>query len=151
MRRIAMILAGAGALAACGRSEPAGPQSPERLEFMTEVMEPTAEVIWDSAGYVITAEGERDLSPSTDAGWEAVALGAQAVSDAGQRLMQPPLAYDPDNWTEFAQGIVDAGELAEDAANAHDSEALFEVGAQLYRVCVACHQFYRVGEFAEEE
>ena len=34
------------------------------------------------------------------------------------------------------------GEKAFTAAENEDSEALFEIGAELYQICVACHQIY---------
>jgi hypothetical protein len=38
------------------------------------------------------------------------------------------------------------GERAITAAEAQDEEALFEVGGQLYNVCVACHQQYMLAD-----
>jgi hypothetical protein len=43
---------------------------------------------------------------------------------------------------EFSRAIVTMGERAIAAAEARDEDALFEVGGQLYNVCVACHQLY---------
>ena len=38
-------------------------------EMMTWYLEPAADVIWDSAGFVITESGEVDLQPTTQEGW----------------------------------------------------------------------------------
>jgi mono/diheme cytochrome c family protein len=121
------------------------------LDFMNEVMQPAADVIWGAAGYVIDAEGEHDLSPTTDEGWAEVRAGALDVIAAGEALKTADFARDHENWDAFAEGIVGAGGLARDAVDAQDGDAVFDAGEQLYRVCLACHQFYRVGEFAEPE
>ena len=148
----------AAALAACGGSDGGAgggmsdaARSEAALIFMNDVMQTRAELIWNSAGYIIDANGERDLSPTTDEGWEEVRLGALAVMEAGETLKTADFARDQESWVAFSQGIVDAGGLAVAAAEAQDPDQVFEVGAQLYRVCVACHQFYRVGEYAEPE
>ncbi len=153
MRRTVMTAAVCCALAGCG-----GDGAGERVlregpdfDYMVNVMQPRAEVIWDSAGYIITAEGERDLSPTTDEGWAEVVAGAEAVKQSGEELQTIDFAYDEESWVAFAQGLVVAGERARQGALAQDSEEIFEAGAQLYRVCVACHQFYRTGEFAPAE
>jgi hypothetical protein len=156
MRRFVTV-AGLCLLAACGEGGGEGGSEARVLgegadfDYMNAVMQPRAEVIWDSAGYIITAEGERDLSPTTDEGWAEVAAGAVAIKDAGEELKTIDFAYDAESWPAFAEGLIVAGERARLAAEAHDSEEMFEAGAQLYRVCVACHQFYRIGEFAPAE
>ena len=42
-------------------------------DLMAEDLEPAAEVIWDSAGWITTVAGEQSLWPTTDAGWATVA------------------------------------------------------------------------------
>ena len=41
-------------------------------DLMAYVLDPAAEVIWDSAGYVITEEGEFNLEPTDQEGWDKV-------------------------------------------------------------------------------
>jgi hypothetical protein len=155
MRRMMTMIAGLGLLAGCGGSGGEGMTEEARSEaartYMNEVMQVRAEVIWDSAGWIITAEGEQDLSPTTDEGWAEVAAGAVALKDAGEELKTVGFARDSESWVAFAEGIIVAGERSRLGAEAHNADEMFESGAQLYRVCVACHQFYRVGEFAEKE
>ena len=139
-----------GALSACGPQEGQSAQVLDEgpdFDFMMEVMQPAADVVWGSAGWVIDAEGEHNLAPTTDEGWAESRQGALDVIAAGEALKTADFAYDQENWVAFADGIIAAGGLARDAADAQDDEAMFEAGAQLYRVCLACHQFYRVGEF----
>jgi hypothetical protein len=156
-----ILIAAAAALAGCGGGAgdagqaamtPSGDVIPPSGEgaahdFMNELMQKQAEVVWNSAGYIVSADGEQSLAPTTDEGWADVAAGAEALKETGEFLKTVPWALDDQNWDAFAQGIVDAGELTRVAAVAHDENGIFESGAQLYNVCVACHRFYRVGEF----
>jgi hypothetical protein len=116
-------------------------------DFMNELMQKQAEVIWNSAGYIVTSEGERSLAPTTDEGWAEVAAGAEAVKVTGEFLKTVPWRRDDTNWVAFSEGVINAGERARLGAVAKSEPEMFESGAQLYNVCVACHQFYRVGEF----
>lgn len=132
-----------------GQAIPVSGEGPAH-DFMNELMQKQAEVIWNSAGYIVTSEGERSLAPTTDEGWAEVAAGAQAIEVTGEFLKTVPWKLDDSNWVAFSQGIITAGERARLGAEAHSEPEMFEAGAQLYNVCVACHQFYRVGEFAPE-
>ena len=112
-------------------------------QTMNWILHPAAEVIWDSAGAIITAEGETDLAPTTDEGWELVRNGAAVVAEAGNLLMMPGRAAGPD-WVAYAQELTVAGEVVMAAAAARDADALFDAGGQLYQVCRACHEVYMV-------
>ena len=108
---------------------------------MVWMLEPAADVLWDSAGYVITEEGEQDLQPTTQEGWNEVRNAATVVAESGNLLMMPGYAVAGD-WMEYSQALVAAGITARDAAIAQDADALFEAGARLYNVCRACHNRY---------
>lgn len=110
-------------------------------QTMTWILEPAADVIWDSAGTIITAEGERDLSPTSDDGWIAVLHAATTLTEAGNLLMMPGRSAG-DDWLEYSAGLVEAGKLAMQAAQARDAEALFDAGGRIYQVCRACHNQY---------
>ncbi len=112
-------------------------------DLMARVLDPAADTIWDSAGYIITAEGEEDLSPTTDEGWEAVAQSATQLMEAGNLLMLPGRSLG-DDWDEYARGMIDASQLALEAAEAQDKDALFDAGGNIYQVCRACHNQYWV-------
>lgn len=134
-----------------GRSAPsmeATPAPPYRAvanlkQTMEQILDPAADVIWDSAGFIITAEGETDLAPTTDEGWEHVRNSATVVAETGNLLMMPSRVGGPD-WILYAQALTAAAEVAMAAAEAHDAEALFDAGGQLYQVCRGCHEQYMV-------
>ncbi|MCR9258425.1 MAG: hypothetical protein NXH95_01790 [Pseudomonadaceae bacterium] len=113
------------------------------LEFMNWYLEPQADVLWDSAGYIVTEDGEVDLQPTTQEGWDNVRNAATVVAESGNLLMIPGYAVDSD-WMEYSRGLITAGIKAREAAQAKDADALFQAGAQLYSVCLACHNRYIV-------
>ena len=110
---------------------------------MLWILEPAAEVIWDSAGFVITAEGETDLSPTTEAGWDLVRNNAALVAESGNLLMMPERSMGPE-WVAYAQAMIGAGRGVMAAAEVRDAEALFDAGGDLYQTCRACHTQYMV-------
>ena len=134
-------------------TEPAPPAIPYKpvgdvKQTMNLVLDPAADVVWGSAGYILTLEGEQHLAPTTDEGWLAVKQSAAVVAESGNLLMMPGRARDQADWMEISAGLVAAGERAMAAAEAQDAEQLFKVGGELYNVCVSCHQLY-IAEPAE--
>ena len=80
-------------------------------EMMTWYLEPAADVIWGSAGFVITESGEVDLQPTTQEGWDNVRNNATVVAEAGNLLMMPGLAVDALDWQDYSVGLIDAGDI----------------------------------------
>ena len=58
----------------------------------------------------------------------------------------PSRAVDDAQWVALSMALKRMGERAFEAAENEDSEELFKVGADLYQVCVACHQTYWIKE-----
>ena len=136
-------------LAGCG--EPPATELPvqpvgDMRETMAWVLDPAADAIWGATGYVMTAEGEEDLTPTTEEGWAAVRHGAAVIAESGNLLLMPHLMPvgepGPAPWIEFSHGMTRIAQQAVEAIDDRDSEALFEIGGHLYNVCVACHQVY---------
>ena len=115
-------------------------------DLMAYVLDPAAEAIWDSAGFVITEEGETNLAPTNQEGWDKVKHGAKVISESSYLLSMPERAVDQTQWVALSMALKGMGEKAFKAAENEDSEALFEIGAELYQICVACHQIYWIKE-----
>ena len=115
-------------------------------DLMAYVLDPAAEAIWDSAGFVITEEGETNLAPTNQEGWDKVKHGAKVISESSYLLSMPERAVDQVQWVALSMALKGMGEKAFKAAENEDSEALFEIGAELYQLCVACHQIYWIKE-----
>lgn len=136
-------------LTACGQGEQAQQStsipfkaSGDMKQTMEWVLDPAADHLWGSSGSIITAEGTRELAPTTEEEWMAVRHSALVVAETGNLLLMPSRTREGAAWQEMSRGLIEAGLLAEAAAKARDSEALFEAGAQLYRVCKSCHGVY---------
>ena len=114
----------------------------EMHDLMASVLDPATDVIWGAAGAVITEEGEQDLAPVDDEGWQAVVNAAALVTEAGNLLMLPGRAEDDADWMEYSAALIATGKKALAAAEARDDQALFDIGGELYLICVACHQAY---------
>lgn len=151
LRRTAAAVLGLGllALTACEPAETAVPAPVGDLhDTMTWFLDPAADVIWNSAGFVLTAEGETPLAPTTDEGWARVRHSAVVVAEGGNLLLLPHMLPDAsedigtDAWVEFSHGMTRIGMEAIAAVDAQDADALFTVGGHLYNVCLACHQVY---------
>ena len=120
----------------------ASEEDSEVHDLMAYVLDPAAEAIWDSAGFVITEEGETNLAPTNQEGWDKVKYGAKVISESSYLLSMPERAVDQAQWVALSMALKGMGEKAFTAAENKDSEALFEIGAELYQICVACHQIY---------
>tara|TARA_R110002072_G_scaffold205454_4_gene363388 strand:- start:112 stop:585 length:474 start_codon:yes stop_codon:yes gene_type:complete len=113
----------------------------DHQQMMDWVLDPAAEIIWDSAGTVITAEGERELAPTTDEGWEHVVSGAATLAEASNLLMLAERSMGED-WNAYSKALMATSISALEAAKAKDSDALFDAGGKIYQACLACHQQY---------
>ena len=111
-------------------------------DFMAHLLTPASEAIWVSSGYVITEEGEFSLEPTNEEEWERVLYGAKVITESASLLSIPSRSKNRNEWIVFAGLLEGVGQKAFEAAEKKDVEALFEVGAELYQVCVACHQVY---------
>ncbi|MEM7363566.1 MAG: hypothetical protein AAF525_06045 [Pseudomonadota bacterium] len=135
-------------IVSCDRTDQSSPSydtTVDVAELMHHVVEPAADVIWDSAGSIVTVEGERSLAPTDEAGWESVVHSAVVLSESGNLLMLPgraPPEADVADWNEIAGGLSLISKKVKLAAEQQDEGALFDAGGELYNVCVSCHQTY---------
>ena len=111
-------------------------------DLMHLVIEPAAEKLWDSAGYIITYEGVEDLAPTTEEGWMEVIHAASVLMESGELLILPGRTEIEPEWIEFSRAMSLTAEFAKDAGANQDSEALFDAGGTIYQICRACHQQY---------
>jgi hypothetical protein len=146
-----LALAGAALLTACGGSGDAGDalegaafeQALRTQQMMADLVQPTAEVYWNSAGFVMDESGETDLTPTTEEGWAATLESTRELQRLGELLQTPEYAEGRgDDWIAFSRSMVEISKQAEQTALDRDSDAIFEVGGTIYRVCQACHQAY---------
>jgi hypothetical protein len=111
-------------------------------QLMEWVIDPAADVIWDSVGTIYTQSGAKERAPRTDEEWAAVRNSALIVAEAGNLLIVPARARDSDKWMAAAHRLTDAANGALKAVEARNVEALFSAGEQIYLACAACHERY---------
>ena len=109
---------------------------------MAHLLDPAAEAIWDSAGFVITEEGEFSLEPKNQEEWDKVLYGAKVISESAFLLSRPEISKNRKDWIAVSSLLETTGDKAFLAAEKKDVEELFKAGAEIYQVCVACHQTY---------
>lgn len=131
-------------LAGCEKPNEPQPYKPvvNSIQMMNWILDPQADVIWGAAGAIITLEGTQDLAPTTEEGWNEVRNAAAMIAEVGNLLIMPGHARAGADWIEFAQGLQATAVQLIDAAERQDADAVFDLGGQLYNVCVACHQLY---------
>lgn len=143
-----VLVASLAVVAGCGQSSdvPQAVAMEDVREMMIHYLEPAADTVWDSAGWVVTEAGETNLAPTTEDEWLRVRHAATVVAEGGHLLLVPKLvpelASGKGDWAEYSRATVRIGRQLVDIAEARDADALFEVGGHLYNVCRACHQVY---------
>jgi hypothetical protein len=114
-------------------------------QLMAEVTEPAANVYWEAVGSVTDRNGTVDRVPKSDDEWNAVRNAATVVAESGNLLMLDARARNHDEWMALARSLVEVGERARKVAEARDTKAVFDMGAEMYDACVNCHAIYYVG------
>lgn len=116
-------------------------------ELMHLVLEPAADVLWDSAGWVMTIEGETSLVPTTEEEWLVVENAAGVIIASGDLLKIPHASEErSEPWFTYSDQLSEQGRIAREAILNRDGDALFQAGASLYQSCVQCHNDYWVTE-----
>jgi hypothetical protein len=128
-------------------ANPAGAQFVEVADVkqvMNWIMEPSADVVWESVGTIISEEGEQNLRPETDEQWTAVRDAAAIVAESGNLLLTPGRLRDQDDWVKHSHALTKAAQEVIAAAEAKDVDSLFTAGGDVYLVCTACHEQYAI-------
>lgn len=143
-----MLLLGSVTLAGCGSEPPELPFRPVASvsELMSTMIDPAADVVWDAVGTIITHDGVEHWEPETDEDWAVVLRGAMTITESANLLMIGDRARDQDTWMRMAQAMVAAGQLAIEAAENQDVEAIYGVGEAVYNSCDSCHNLYWIGD-----
>ena len=123
---------------------PAPPFTPvaDVKQIMEMVVDPAAEVVWESVGFIITADGEEKVLPRNDEEWAVVRNSAMILAESGNLLMIGDRAKGEGPWMIMSRSLVEAGKATLQAAEAKDAEAIFAVGERLYNACETCHVLY---------
>ncbi len=135
---VCSLILGAG----CAQQPPFHPVATVR-QLMDSTVHPSAEIIFDSVGTIISLEkGVEEIAPKNDEEWAEVRRGALTLAEAGNLLMIGNRPKDNDLWFRNARSLTDAAMVAVKAVDERNPEALFNAGGQVYEVCKSCHDHY---------
>lgn len=159
--------------AACQQKSLDPPQQPEYTttatvkDIMQSIVDPSADVVWNSVTTVLSESGTKETVPHSDEEWSNVRLGALRLAEAtnlllvpgrhvgkpGEKSETPGVELEPQEmealinkdratWTSRARALHDASVAALDAIDHKDPQKLFEVGEQIEMACENCHTQY---------
>ena len=128
----------------CGGPPAAPPYRPvaDVKAIMANIMEPAADKYWDTVGTVIDMNGEHQIAPQTQEEWDTARNNAYVFTEAANLLMMPTRARDNAEWMQLSQAMIESGQKAIRAAEAKDTTAVFNTGAEVYEACTNCHTKY---------
>ncbi len=127
--------------------EPVG----DMQQLMVTIVEPAADFYWDAVGTIIDMEGTVEIFPSSDEEWEAVRNAAYAIAESGNLMMMAGRGPDEDTWRAMSLAMIEVGRVAIAAAEAKNTAAVFDAGAEVYAVCSACHATYALGTISPSD
>ena len=153
MKRLFAAAACMALLAACTQkpAEPVAKYNIETLpipELMGHVVDPASFAYWKGSGTEETAEGTKQLAPTTNEGWENLESAAAVLIEAGNMLQLPgrprdiPKYAPKAKWMAYAQQLSAEAVLAKAVAEKHDANGVYVEGAKIYAICTACHKDY---------
>jgi len=112
-------------------------------QIMKGIVGPATDRVFDSVQFIITASGTEAKAPKNDQEWEAVGNDAAAIIESGNLILMDGRAVDKGEWRKMSRAMIDAANIVLRAANAKDSEKVFESGDALNASCDNCHEKYR--------
>jgi hypothetical protein len=110
--------------------------------LMQTVVDPSADVIWDSVGTRMTKAATVERRPRTDEDWTRLRNAAVTLTESGNLLMLEPRAYDNDAWMGMSRALVEVGNEALKVVEAKDVDGVFAVGEKIDGACESCHVLY---------
>ena len=138
-------------------------------EIMQGIVDPNADVVWESVATNITAAGIEEKAPKTDDEWAAVQHSALVLAEAvnllkmrGREIARPgdtntngpdapeltppeiqvKVNRDWNLWIAHANRLQETAIKAWQVANARDVNGIVEVGDALDKACESCHLEY---------
>jgi len=132
----------------CTQPPPFQPVATVR-QLMDSTIHPSAEVIFESVGTIISISGMEEIAPKNDEEWANVRRSALTLAEAGNLLMIGDRPRDKDTWFRNARALTDVAMVAVRATEAKNPAQLFEAGGQVYEVCQRCHDHYWKGASRE--
>jgi hypothetical protein len=135
MKRFAISVAAAAALAQAGSERPPTRNVGSMSELMVKIIYPASDALF----YV------ESRTPTTETEWTALEGQALMLAESANLLMMPGRARDQKQWMADARLMLDAGAAAVMAVKTRNVEAISALNEQLLESCTSCHKHYRPG------
>ena len=155
-------------IGACRAQQPADYRPTATVkDIMDSIVDPSADVLWESVATIITAAGTEQRAPQTDEEWvnlrrrtvqlieatNLLLIPGRHVARPGEKAEDPKIQLGPEQiealinedrqqWTSRAHGLHDAALVAQKAIEARNAEALLDAGDVLDKACENCHLIY---------
>jgi hypothetical protein len=171
MRRYLLSFFSLFVIGACTRTQPPPPSSlqPEATikDIMDSMVDPSADVLWESVATIVSAAGTEERQPRTDDDWKNVhrhavilveatnllKMEGRHVAKSKEKSENPGIELEPEQmeqlikddrqaFIKFAQGLHDAALPALRATEARDPKALLDAGEAIDTACENCHLKY---------
>ncbi len=157
---------------ACKTQAPPPPPSDYRLtssirDIMGAMVDPQADIIWESVAEITNASGTEQRMPRTDEEWATVRHAAITILEAtnlllmegrqvaapGQKSANPNVELEPDEiykrinadraqFTKFVHALHDSVMVSFKAINNKDVKGLLDSGSGIDEACENCHLTY---------
>lgn len=157
---------------ACRGRQPEAQQPPYTptatvKDIMDSIVDPSADVVWDSVATIIGPNGVEDRAPKTDEEWTNVRRGAIRVVEGANLLMIPGrhvarpgeksetpgielepeeieanINKDREKWDKLAKGLHDATLVVLQAIEAKNAQGVLDAGENIETACENCHSTY---------
>src|SRR5712691_5019209 len=136
-------------------------------DIMDSMVDPSADVVWDSVSTMVSTAGIEEKAPKTDEEWADVRRGAIRLVEApnllilpgrhvarpGEKSETPDVELEPaemevrinkdrEAWNRRAKALHDVSLEMLQAIEAKDREKMLEVGDRLDKACENCHLNY---------
>ncbi len=111
-------------------------------DLMASIVDPSADVIWEATGTIITAAGTEERTPKDDKAWQAVHDAALTLAESGNLLLIDGRAKDRAAWTNMAHELTRVSVTALRATDAKDPKSLADAGEAINAACENCHSLY---------
>lgn len=182
--KVLVTVAVAAALASCARTEPpaaapAPSASPIKLtagiqDIMRDMIDPSADFLWESVSSTETAQGVEEKIPRTDEEWAEVRKHALILAESANLLLmegrhvaregkeledhgtpgnltaaesEQAIAKDRAAFVGFGQALHDVGVQFLKASEERNTQAIMDAGEVMDQVCEGCHlKFWYPGQ-----
>ena len=140
IRSASIVALGAVAAITTGCSTQPSYQPVATIEQIMETsVEPTSNAVFDAAAWV---NGVQVGGPKTDDDWKMVQANALMLAETGNLLLMGSRMKDQAGWVTRTQAMMDAANEAAKAAEAKNTDAIFNAGGKIYQACLGCHLQY---------